>query len=196
MIPWNCDGKKTTDIKTTVKDVKVVIPEVQGGFESPKNFDQQPSVGDTVYITKTEYIRTQNPVDKKTVEEYKNTKDSLERLKMFIKSQEKKSFITDYSDSNIELTVETEVKGELLSQKPKYKIKQREVVVQEKTIEKTITIEKKDPSGLLIGGGFGQNLDTRKNFYEANVGGRIGKFNIIAGYNTNKEVSAKILIEL
>lgn len=195
LIPWKCE-KKTTDVKTTVKDVKIKIPEVQGGFESPKNFDQKPAIGDTVYITKTEYIRTQNPVDKKAIEDYKKAKDSLERLKMFIKSQEKKTFTTDYSDSNIELTVDTEVKGELLSQTPKYKIKSKEVTVQEKTIEKTITVEKKDMSGLIIGGGVGRNFDTRKDFYEGNAGVRFGKVTALVGYNTNNEGTVKLLIEL
>lgn len=198
LVPFNCSGKTTRETKTTYKDSTIVIPEMKGQFESPKSFEENPGTPDTIYITKNVYIKTDNPVDKKLIEEYKKAarKDSTEGLKKYAEAIQERSYTTDFSDDKIELSVDTKVRGELLSQTPKYKIKEQSIRTQIKTVETTITKEVKDPFGVLVGAGVQQNLSDKKTAVSVDAGIRINKVNILGTLNTNKEAGLKILIEL
>jgi len=188
----DCNPEPST--VTTYKDVKVKVPEIVGTL-TPKSNTELPSQGTDSIIYKDRLIYSTHPFDKKLAEKYLKANDSLKSI-IYIQSIQEKENISDFSDNNIELKVRTKVQGQLKDIKADYKIKEREVVVQEKTI--TNTIVKEAPKfGLLLGGGYNHSLDLKNNSsFEFNAGIRIKNVTVLAGATTEKTVGGKILIEL
>lgn len=184
--------EKTT---ATTRDVEVKIPEIKGEFEKPSKETELPSSGKDSIVFRNKVIYTTHPIDKVLAERLKKAKDSIEILNIAIEASQIRENITDFSNDDIELKVYTKVQGQLKEVKPQYKIKERTAIVQEKTITKTVI--EKDPSGIILGGGYNHSLDTQtKSSFEANAGVRLGKVTALGGINTNMQVSAKLLIEL
>jgi len=194
--PYNCKDEETTDTKVTVTEREVEIPEVKGGFESPKTFEENPGQVDTIKITEKVFITVPNKVDRELLAKYTSATDSIEKLHLYVKSIQEKSYTTDYSDENLTLTVDTKVRGELLEQTPKYKIHRQKITVRDTLRETTITKLKKDNFGTIIGGGMMKSLNNEKDAFEISAGVRVGKVTILGSGNTNSQVGLKALIEL
>lgn len=187
----DCNPKPTT--KVTTKDVTVKIPEVVGTLE-PSNSTELPSRGTDSIIYKDKIIYSTHPFDKVAAEKYLKATDSLKNL-LYIQSIQERENVTDFSDKNLELKIWTKTQGQLKDIKADYKIKEREVVVQEKTI--TNTIVKKDKFGVILGGGYNHALDTKVNSsYEVNAGIRLNKVTVLGSATSEKQIGGKILIEL
>lgn len=180
---------------TTYKDVKVKVPEIVGELK-PSNITELPSTKSDSIIYKDRVIYSTHPFDKKLAENYLKATDSLKDL-LYIKSIQEKENISDFSDQYLDLKIRTKVQGELKDIKADYKIKEREVTVQEKTITNTITIEKKDKFGWVVGGGYNHSLDLKNNSsFEVNGGIRLGKVTFLGSATTEKTLGGKLLIEL
>lgn len=197
---FQCAGpeKESTTTTTTVKDVKVQIPSSTGSFEVPAKKTELPSSGTDSIKTKNHTYYSTHPFDKEKAAEYLKTKDSLKQAQLFIKAIQEKENITDFENDKLKLKVYTKVAGELKEVNVKeWEIKPQEVTVQETTKETVITktVTEKDKFGLVAGGGAGKNLETQKINFEANAGIRVGKLTFLAGANTDKTVTGKVLIE-
>jgi len=189
------DCNPETSTVTTYKDVKVKVPEVVGTL-IPETNTELPSKGTDSIIYKDKIIYSTHPFDKNLAEKYLKSTDSLKNL-LFIKSIQEKENITDFSDKNIELKVRTTVQGQLKDIKADYKIKEREVIVQEKTITNTVLVDKTPKIGFLLGGGYNHSLDLKNNSsFEVNAGIRIKKVTVLGSATTEKTIGGKILIEL
>lgn len=185
-----------TKVKIITKDSIVKIPAIDGEFNKPSHTQEIPSKTKDSIIYKETKIYVESKVNKDAIKRYLEAED---KLKEFTEGIRQRDYTTDFSDDNIELTIRTSVEGKLISEVPKYKIKEKEVKVQVKEVITTITntIEKKDKFGILVGGGYNHSLDlTKPSSFEVNAGVRIGKVNIIGSANTSKQVGGKILIEL
>ena len=81
-----------------------------------------------------EPIFIKNPVNDSLVYAYKAAKDSLDRLRLYLKAIEIRTFSSTFNDSNIALSITGEVQGEVLSLKPEYTIKSRSLVVENEDV--------------------------------------------------------------
>lgn len=188
----DCNPKTSTVV--TTRDVKVATPEITGSMV-PNNKTEVPSSGIDSIKYKDRYVYSTHPFDKKLAEDFKNAKDSISQMKMYLNAIQVKENITDFSNDKLELKIWSKTRGELLDLKADYKIKPQEVIVQEKTISNTII--KEDKFGVLLTGGYNHSLDanTDSNF-EAGAGIRLGKVSILGTANTQKQVGGKLIIEL
>jgi len=189
----SCDKIESDTTKVTITDKKVLIPEVNGKFDKPTNTTQLPSKAKDSIIYFDKLIYVESAVNKETAQKYQDAKTELDKLNIFLNGIRERDYISNFNDSLVEIQAKSKVKGNLEAIQLSYKLKPREVIVQEKTIERTIV--KTDPFGVLAGGGVNQNIDTRKVNYEANAGIRIKDFTILATFNTNKDAGVKALIE-
>lgn len=188
------DCNPETSTVTTYKDVKVKVPEIIGTL-TPKTITELPSQGTDSIIYKDRIIYSTHPFDKKLAEKYLKANDSLKSI-IYIQSIQEKENLSDFSDNNIDLKIITKVKGELKDIKADYKIKEREIVVQEKTITNTI-VKEASKFGILAGGGYNHSLDLKNNSsFEVNAGIRIKKLTILGSATTEKTIGGKVLIEL
>lgn len=188
---YKCDEDESTTIKTTTRDVKLTIPEQSGKFDTPKNREElPPSEADTVFIA-GQPVYLPSPLDEELKKELESTKNAYNVL---LDAARKREYSEDYEDENVKINVKSSVFGKLDKNDISYTRKPVEATVKETTIEKTII--KTDPSGILLGGGLNYPLDSRPINYEVNAGVRIKKLSFVAGANTNKEITGRILIEL
>jgi len=186
----NCQPEESVLVET--KDVKVRIPEVVGSFNTPQNETELPSKHSDSILYKNRYIYSTHPIDKELAAKFLKSNDSLKNL-LYIKSIQERENVTDFSDDKLELKIYSKVQGQLLDVRADYKIKPQEVTVQEKTITKTII--QKDNFSFLAGGGLNTNLDTRKLSYGVDAGIRIKNTILLAGINTNKDISTKLIFQ-
>lgn len=118
------------------KIVTIEVPAQSGGFEA-KEPEHSPVVDSTANDSvevKWKTLVTENPVNKKLVQEnkkllekYKNAKDSLERYKMYVQAVQLRNFSSHFEDDYIDLTITGKVQGKVKSITPKYTIKPRTV---------------------------------------------------------------------
>lgn len=190
------DCSPETSTVTTYKDVKVKVPEIVGELK-PSNITEIPSKGTDSIIYKNRIIYSTHPFDKNLAKKYLKSTDSLKDL-LYIRSIQEKENISDFSDQYIDLKIRTKVQGELKDIKADYKIKEREITLQEKTITNTITVkEPRDRFSWVVGVGYNHSLDLRNNSsFEANAGIRLGKVIILGSATTEKQLGGKILIQL
>ena len=125
------------NIDNTTKQ-EVLIPEKKGSFDKPIAIIHNNKKDSVVY--KKQIIYTENPVNKKLYNEFLETKDSLERVKLYLKSIQEKDGTYVYDDNNLKLEVYTKVRGEILKIKPTYTIKERKEVVQVKQKESIFAV--------------------------------------------------------
>jgi hypothetical protein len=185
-----CQPEEKTVIE--YKDRIITLPSVIGTLE-PKDITELPSRGTDSIIYKNKIIYTTHPVDKKKIADFLKANDSLKNA-LYLKSIQEKENVTDFSDNNLELKVWTNVQGQLKDIRADYKILEREVVIQEKTITKTII--ENDRFGWVVGAGYNHALDANKNSnFEASAGIRVGKVTILGSGNTEKQVGGKLLFE-
>jgi len=189
----DCDPKEKTTV--TYKDVEVEVPGSEGVFAEPKSQTELPSKGKDSVEIKGNTIYSTHPLDKVLAERLKNAKDSLEILRIAIEASQERENITDFSNDKLDLKVHTLVQGQLKDIKVDYKIHPQKVIVQEKTIEKTVLV--KDNFGTIILGKYNHTLDpTTPNSLEVGAGIRIKKFSILGTINTNNQVGIGALVEL
>ena len=189
----DCNPQEST--KVTVKDVEVEVPGSEGVFTKPKSQTELPSKGKDSIIIKKETVYSTHPLDKVLAEKLKNAKDSVEILKIAIEAIQERENITDFSNDKLDLKVHTLVQGQLKDIKVDYKIHPQKVIVQEKTIERTII--KEDKFGVLLGGGYNYALTPEVNSnLELNVGVRFKNITVLGAITTERTAGGKILIEL
>lgn len=193
LLAKDCNPQES--IKTTIKDVEVVVPGSEGVFGKPKSQTELPSKGKDSIVIKKETVYSTHPLDKVLAEKLKNAKDSIEILNIAIEAIQERENITDFSNDKLDLKVHTLVQGQLKDIKVDYKIHPQKVIVQEKTIEKTILV--KDNFGTLIIGKYNHTLDPiNSSSLEVGAGVRIKKVSILGTINTNKQVGIGAILEL
>ena len=115
------------------KRTTVTIPEEKGEFK-----EQKPVyITDTVTVYKTKWktttdtieIITENPVNDSLALAYQQTKDSLNRFKMYLDAIQIKQFSNTFEDEYQIINITGEVQGQLNWIKPKYTIKERQIEV-------------------------------------------------------------------
>jgi len=198
-----CTPSEKTEI--TVNEREVKIPEIVGSLE-PEKRTELPSAGiDSVKIGK-QYIYSTHPLEASLKKEIEQAKDSLEIMRLLVKSAQVKEEITDFSNDKLELKVWTKTQGKLLGITTDFKIKETTVKVTDttKTITKTVqapptikdVVSINGRVGWLVGGSYLQNIETKKSAYGVNAGIRVQKISVIVGGNTQKQGTITALIEL
>lgn len=187
-----CQPKEEVVIE--YKDRIVTLPEIVGDL-TPDKIEELPSRGTDSIIYKDKVIYSTRPFDKKKVAEYLDAKTDSIRIAMYLEAKQEREYNTDLSDENVELKVWTKTIGEMVDLKAFYKVKERDIVIQEKIITKTV-IEKGKRFALVGGGGYNHPLteDVNANF-EVIAGIRIGKVSLLGSANTERTVGGKILLE-
>lgn len=177
LLQKNCSGKNTTQ--------KIVIPEKVGTFDK----------ADTVIVTKLKdsliwkqvTIKTENPINKKMAAELVEAlkyKDSVKVLKMYLEAIQERDGTYVFDNKDMKLEVATRTRGEILSIKPTYKIKER---------EETIPVKNKETVFALYGGvGVSNTLEFNNPSLQAEIGFQNKSGDILsAGYDTQKNISIK-----
>jgi hypothetical protein len=182
--------KNKIQTKIDTKEIVVKIPEVNGVFKTPVTQKELLSKEKDTVLYKDKVLIVESKINKDAVKRYLEAED---KLAAFTEEVRQRDYITDYSDENLDLSVTTSIQGKLISQIPKYKVKEKEIKLTETTI--TNTIEKKDNFGIILGAGFIQNNLTNTPNYELVTGVRIKKVTILGSVNTQKNTGLKILFE-
>lgn len=173
----SCSKNETTQ--------KVIIPEKVGKFEKPDTVlvvETKDSI-----IWKTTVVKTENPVNKKLASELIEAlkyKDSVKVLKMYLEAIQERDGTYVYDNKDLKLEISTKTRGEILSIKPSYKIKER---------EETVTIKQKETVLALYGGvGISNSLQLSNPALEAEIGIQNKSGDILsAGYDTQQNISIK-----
>jgi hypothetical protein len=110
----NCQRERDV-IKVPVR-IEVPIPAIK-------------SKTDTIYKPVPYRIVSPNPVNDSLLIHYTATKDSLERLRMFVWAITVREYQTEFEDENIKIDTYSRVRGELLAQSNDYFIKPRTIIV-------------------------------------------------------------------
>ncbi|HSE99896.1 MAG TPA: hypothetical protein VLA48_03285 [Nitrososphaeraceae archaeon] len=167
---------------------KVIIPEKVGRFEK----------ADTIIVTKTKdsviwkqtAIKTENPINKKMAAELIDAlkyKDSVKVLKMYLEAIQERDGTYVYDNTDLKLEIFTKTRGEILSIKPSYKIKERE--------EKVLVKNKETVFALYGGLGLETTTDLNTLTPQVNLGFQNNSGNILMfEYGiTDKSVGAKYI---
>lgn len=189
---FKCSGDKE-ETKITYKDTIVKIPAITGGFDKPTNSSENPlSQPDTVYLAGQKIYLT-SPINEQLKKDLAKAKDSIERYRLLTEAARKREYSQDFNDGIVDINVKSTVFGILDSTKVRYTVKERDVKLQIKTVEKTVY--KTDNFSFVAGAGYSKDVTSHKDVVEANAGIRVGKVIILGSANTKKEVGGKLLIE-
>ena len=123
----SCSGESKTTVVTT--------PEVKGSFPpvvNPKPLT--PAVPKTIVKWKTETVEVENPVNAQLVENYKNAKDSLERLKLYADAIGIREYNLPQEDSVLKTENYIKAQGTILEFQQSYTIKPQKVAVPQKEV--------------------------------------------------------------
>lgn len=186
LFPKACDNNE----KVTVKEVPHKIPEIKGEIKKPtKSEEITVEKPDTVFIAGLPIYIT-SPLNPELLKELENSKSELERYKLLSEANRKREYSNDYNNDTIDINVKSTVFGTLVDSEVKYTIKERTVLIPEKTVTKT------DNFGLLLTAKYNHSLDSEKiNNVEAGAGLRFNKVSIIGTINTQKQVGTGLIIE-
>lgn len=120
--------KQCSEPKATVNQ-KVTIPEKTGDFTEAPKVTEVKGKKDSIVYMKGKTIYTENPINKKLAEDYLQAKDSVQKLKLYLDAIQEKEETYTFDNKDLKLEVSTKTRGQILDLKPKYTIKEREVVI-------------------------------------------------------------------
>lgn len=170
---------------------KVVIPKKVGKFEKPDTIIIVKNKDSVVW--KEKVIKTENPVNKKLAAELIEAlkyKDSVKVLKMYLEAIQERDGTYVYDNKDLKLEIATKTRGEILSIKPLYTIKEREELV---------TVKNKETIFALYGGaGLGTTTNLNTLTPQINLGFQNNKGSIIMfEYGiTDKSIGAKYIYRI
>lgn len=110
---------------------EVMIPKKEGVFLKPSLVIKEAPKKDSIKWN-DRIIKTENPIDKKLANDYiqaQKENDSLKALNLYLKAIGEHEDTYVFDDKNLKLEVSTKTRGEILSIKSKYEIKERVEVV-------------------------------------------------------------------
>jgi hypothetical protein len=145
----NCQGERDV-IKVPVR-IEVPIPTIKGKT-------------DTIYKPVPYRIEVPNPVNDSLLIQYTATKDSLERLRMFVWAITVREYQTEFEDENIKIDTYSRVRGELLAQSNEYFIKPRTI-----TVDTTLEVSVPRFNALYLYGGAKYSLIDKSAGFEAKL---------------------------
>ena len=175
-----------------IQNEKIKLPEKKGSISKPVAIINHKSKKDSIKTLKGNYIYTENPINKKLaddlIEALKN-KDSLQILKLYLKSIEEKEQSRIFYDKNQSIEVYTKYRGDILDQKIlNYKIKERDTLIK--------PIIKETKFAVYIGSSLNYTKELKLT-PSANVGVQISNRLILTGsYSLDKSYQAGILYKL
>lgn len=119
-------GKCTTDCKTEIIDIPIVIPEKSGEFSKADSTVLVPiqtkEVSKIIYNDSIIYVPT---VNQELVDKYLQTKEELDKLKLYTDAVKINSYETLFDNKDLKLTIKSKTEGKLLELKPEYTIKEQ-----------------------------------------------------------------------
>jgi len=109
----------------TVKTERIVKQ-----FDTVTVFKQLPSKRVYTYITKTDTIQTENPLNQRYFDKWKAAEGRFEqRDSLYFDAITEREYNTPFEDSLVKIDVYSKVQGNMLAQSPKYTLKPRLVKV-------------------------------------------------------------------
>ena len=175
---------KSCSPEPKTKTVTITIPEKKGYFTPVK----PTSIKVTEYkLEKGDPIITENPLNKKLLEENKNLKDKFKsvsdsiKLVMFEEANQINQFSSKFEDDNLILNINGIARGEVKEITPSYTIKQQRA---------SVLVENKLPGLRMLGGVEVGNTKTLDDLsFKGSVLFQNRKGNIIsAGYDTDNKI--------
>ena len=175
---------KSCSPEPKTKTVTITIPEKKGSFTPVK----PTSIKVTEYkLEKGDPIITENPLNKKLLEENKNLKDKFKsvsdsiKLVMFEEANQINQFSSKFEDDNLILNINGIARGEVKEITPSYTIKQQRA---------SVLVENKLPGLRMRGGVEVGNTKTLDDLsFKGSVLFQNRKGNIIsAGYDTDNKI--------
>lgn len=175
---------KSCSPEPKTKTVTITIPEKKGSFTPVK----PASIKVTEYkLEKGDPIITENPLNKKLLEENKNLKDKFKsvsdsiKLVMFEEANQINQFSSKFEDDNLILNINGIARGEVKEITPSYTIKQQRA---------SVLVENKLPGLRMLGGVEVGNTKTLDDLsFKGSVLFQNRKGNIIsAGYDTDNKI--------
>lgn len=175
---------KSCNPEPKTKTITITIPEKKGSFASIKPTNVKVIKHK---LEKGDPVITENPLNKKLLEENKNLKDKFKsvsdsiKLSMFEEANQINQFSSKFEDDNISLNINGIARGEVKEITPSYTIKQQKT---------DVLIENKLPGLRVLGGVEVGNTKTLDDLsFKGSVLFQNRKGNIIsAGYDTDKKI--------
>ncbi len=126
-----------------IEKQKVIVPEVKGEFIKPVAIIREKTKKDSIVFIKGTTIHTENPFNKRMAELYlqaQRENDSLKQFKMYVDAIQEIEETQVFDDEVVKLDITVKTRGELLSLKPKYTVKERKVEVNVKQKEQVFAL--------------------------------------------------------
>lgn len=162
---------------------QVTIPKKEGSFDKPVAIINDKSKKDSV-IYNGQKIVTENPVNKKLVEDYiksQKENDSLKALNLYLKAIEERTETRVFDNKDMKIKVNTKTRGEILNMKVDYERKE--------FTENVKVQEKETKFALYAGAGLDYTSDLNKLTPKAIIGIQNSKGDIISvGVGTDKSI--------
>ena len=169
--------------------IEITIPEKRG--ELLKNTIQiNHKQKDSIVYIKGSTVYTENPINKKLAEDFKNLQkesDSLGLFKKYVDAIQIKKQTTIFDNKDITIEVDTEVQGQLLNIHPRYVIKEQKIKVETPIRTRT---------KVYIGVGFSDNIRLNNFIAQGEIGLQIKKDIISITADTKQNFGVKYLIKL
>lgn len=141
---------------------------------------------------KTEYVAKENPINEELLSKYKNSLDSIEKLKLYSLAITERKYFEVFNDSVQKITVESNVIGTLTKQKISYITKPKEITILKPSnrleiyLGGNISVPVVNPAGSLLdplGVGLELQVLTNKNIFKL-------------GIDTNKQLQGGISFKI
>lgn len=143
---------------------KVVIPKKVGSFKKPTSIIQVAPKKDSVHWH-NEYIKVENPVNKKLADEFikaQKENDSLKALNLYLNSIGEHNDIYTFENQYAKYSVNAKVRGKILDMTSDYELKE--------TTQKVDVIQKETKFALYSGGGLEYSRELNKLVPKVTVG--------------------------
>lgn len=145
-------GRCTKDCSSKTINVPVTVPEKKGEFDTKDTTQLVPiqtrEISKIVYNDSIIYVPT---VNQHLVDKYLQTKDELDKLKLYTDAIKINSYETVFDNNDLKLIVKAKTEGKLLELKPIYTIK-----------EQTLNVEVPKPKEKIFSLNVGAGLTTTK----------------------------------
>lgn len=192
LIQHSCQGNGDTKVTTTIKDVKLTIPEVNGSFKEPINSTELPSKGRDSIVINDKIIYVESKINQDLKQKLASVENKYEVL---LDAVRERDYVNNFSDKYVDITTNSKIEGKLQNINLVYKLKSRDTIVQEKTILKEKIISSR--FALYSGANVISNSSTGKLSPGIDIAAQVNSSTIItAGINTDKDILVGIKFRL
>jgi hypothetical protein len=120
LLQYKCSSKKT---------IEVIVPEKKGSFNVSLSKEEKQKTKTEYKTIKGDLIYLDNPINTELANQYEKSKDSIEKLNMYLNSIQIKEYNIPFEDESVKINNYIKTQGTLLENKTEYTIKEKKILV-------------------------------------------------------------------